>query len=1267
LQGRGFHDTAEEAEPLATGDPDVTALSPRLPILPLPGAPPAEHRLDPALAARFLGILPAAGGGSRLQPLPTPKELLPILYAETADGTGLRPIAAAEFALASLYLASVRHCFVVVSDAKPEIAHHLGSGADRDMALGYLLQPTPLGLADAVDTAYPWIGDRCTCLALPDTVFSPLDALDQVCRDLLEHGADVVLGVFPVANPCQLGPVRIDAAGNVLEVLEKPPATDLANSWGVAAWSPVFTRFLHERLAAEGPSAHPSIGTLFHAALGAGLRVRAVAFADGAYLDAGTPEGLKQLVAGARLVTVGRDRGAGPDGGAVEDGLGLLRAATAMQRNDPEAALAIATHDPLPVPPLEAVRAFGEPAALSGALVALGGLLADRGDRGRSAAIFRGAADIAPANALAHRRVGQLALDEGRLDEALARAWQAVDLAPQDPDGFTLLGQALAASGHLEDARQAFADALRHDPEHAPAHRGLADLLLSAGDVERAEDHLQRAILHGHTHLETLLRFGWLLHDTSRFERAEAIARLAVRVAPHAGRAHHLLGWLLMRSGRRTAARPVLARAVELAPDLVIAQRLLAEVEVLLGNQAAAEKRLRAVLRQTPDDPDLLSSLAWVLLDRRKLGGAERAARRALTLAPTRTDIQIQLAWALLERGRLDAAIAVSVAILSAKPDNAEAHRVIGEIHFRRRELDAADDWLQRALACDPHNAPTLGRLGALQMILHRMADAERSLRAAIEADPRYPGAYHDLAFLLERQGRFAEAERVLRAVLDMRPLDAIAWYGLGRLLDNLERNDEAVDALHRAVEIDDAMKDAWIRLARLDARGSLAARRRLARLAPETMHDHLADLIDRATGWLSFEEYQRIVDHALVLFPDDDLFEAARQFSLVYDVEQTAESLRAEADAFGRRATPCAAAPRRTARRPRIAYVGNHLHRELMNDYIGFHDHDRFEISLFGNDDLDKVSQRDPRLRTYRLDEVDLAAACAAMEIDLVVDVVGPYPRSSLLEPFLALRQRVAPVQCLWMNTFTTTGSPAYDFVITDGCLVRPGEEHWFSERVLRLPSCQWFWTEPDRWPEPGPPPALSNGYVTLGSANRGLKLNDAVLDLWADVMARLPSARLRLVGWHTDGWRLRRRILARFADRGVTQERIEFLHAFEHARLPEYYQGIDLTLDTFPFNGGLTTFESLWMGVPVVALAGQRFTARQTEDILGVLGLDRWVAPDRPGFVGLVADLAADLDQLATARGQLRGRMRASPLCDGPQFARDLEALFLEMLARR
>jgi len=144
--------------------------------------------------------------------------------------------------------------------------------------------------------------------------------------------------------------------------------------------------------------------------------------------------------------------------------------------------------------------------------------------------------------------------------------------------------------------------------------------------------------------------------------------------------------------------------------------------------------------------------------------------------------------------------------------------------------------------------------------------------------------------------------------------------------------------------------------------------------------------------------------------------------------------------------------------------------------------------------------------------------------------------------------------------------GSAAYDYVITDGRMVPPGEEQGFSERIIRLPHCQWFYTARELSPEPGPLPARADGHVTFGIANRGLKLNDAVLTLWAELMAQLPSARMRFIGWHTDGWRLRRHILATFAERGVAAERLDFLPGVEPDQVWDFYRTVDLTLDTFP-----------------------------------------------------------------------------------------------------
>ena len=243
----------------------------------------------------FIGILPAAGTASRLRPFRYPKELLPIVFAPDPP-RGLRPVLAIEYALRAMGAAEIERCLVVIADWKTEVVRLLGDGQELGMRLAYLHRDVPRGLADAVDAGYPWFGDHSVCLALPDTIFRPLSALKALKDELTATGADVVLGVFPTHQPQQLGPVRADEDGRVLAVFEKPPQTDLRNTWGIAAWSPRFSRFLHERLSATGVPDDLSLGPVFHEAVREGLAVRAVTFVGGAYCDVGKAENIASLL-----------------------------------------------------------------------------------------------------------------------------------------------------------------------------------------------------------------------------------------------------------------------------------------------------------------------------------------------------------------------------------------------------------------------------------------------------------------------------------------------------------------------------------------------------------------------------------------------------------------------------------------------------------------------------------------------------------------------------------------------------------------------------------------------------------------------------------------------------------------------------------------------------------------------------------------------------------------------------------------------------------
>jgi glucose-1-phosphate thymidylyltransferase len=236
-----------------------------------------------------IGIIPAAGIASRLGPLGYPKELLPIAYVADESGGPLRPLPVIEASFRQLRDAGIDRCVVITSDRKTELVRYVGGGGAIGLDVAFLLQTRPDGLAAAVALAAPWTQGCNACLLLPDTIVRPADALRQVRTAFEAAQADLVLGVFPTARPQELGPVRFGADMRVIEVLDKPQATDLQNTWAMAIWGPRFTALLQARVSG-GEAA--SLGEVFHDAIGAGLKVMAVWFPQGQFHDVGTPRGL---------------------------------------------------------------------------------------------------------------------------------------------------------------------------------------------------------------------------------------------------------------------------------------------------------------------------------------------------------------------------------------------------------------------------------------------------------------------------------------------------------------------------------------------------------------------------------------------------------------------------------------------------------------------------------------------------------------------------------------------------------------------------------------------------------------------------------------------------------------------------------------------------------------------------------------------------------------------------------------------------------------
>lgn len=273
---------------------------------------------------------------------------------------------------------------------------------------------------------------------------------------------------------------------------------------------------------------------------------------------------------------------------------------------------------------------------------------------------------------------------------------------------------------------------------------------------------------------------------------------------------------------------------------------------------------------------------------------------------------------------------------------------------------------------------------------------------------------------------------------------------------------------------------------------------------------------------------------------------------------------------------------------------------------------------------------------------------------IDILIDLAGHTAHNRL--PVFAWKP--APIQVSWLGYFATTGVAEMDYFIADPWTLPDSEEMYFSERIWRLPETRLCFTPPEAEVEVGPLPALSAGHVTFGCFNNLTKMSDAVVALWSRVLANVPNSHLFLKSQQIREVSVRKDIAKRFAAHGIDASRLLLDEYVPRANYLAAYQQVDIGLDPFPYPGGTTTVEALWMGVPVLTLAGERFLSRQGVGLLMNAGLPEWVASSPDDYVARAVAHAGNLERLSAQRNDLRQQVMASPIFDAKRFALHFEA---------
>ncbi|MEM5284573.1 tetratricopeptide repeat protein [Paraburkholderia sabiae] len=643
----------------------------------------------------------------------------------------------------------------------------------------------------------------------------------------------------------------------------------------------------------------------------------------------------------------------------------------------------------------------------------------------------------------------------------------------------------------------------------------------------------------------------------------------------------------------------------------------------------------------------------------------------------------LQAAFAHHQAGRTAEAADLYKQILQHDETHADALHFLGVLACDVGNLPAGLELIEKSIQLHP-NAIYLNNLGNMRGRARDQQGAIAAYRAALSLAPDYADALSNLGYVLRETGDSLGAIRCCKQAVRLNPAHAQAWINLGNALLDFGSDEEALDSYIKALALNPNDANAHNNVGNILEKYGRAASaaesyQRALALEPHraSLHNNLGNVLrdqgqlDQATA--SYKQavaldpgFAQAHSNLLLLLntrPDVSLneqFDEARKFG----ERQTAKAQRFEH----------AASASEAGKRLRVGFVSGDLNSHpvgfFLESVLGHLDRARIELVAYATRNRDDaVSQRLlPQFSAWhdvsRLDDAICARRIRDDAIDILVDLSGHTNHNRL--PVFAWKP--APVQATWLGYFATTGLASIDYVIADRHVLPLDEASQFLEAPWHLPDSYLCFTPPPFDIAVGPLPAnaIANGAITFGCFNHLVKLNDAVVALWARVLDAVPGSRLLLKTRQLDDPTVQQATLDRFAAHGIDAKRLILEGQSPRAELLAAYNRVDIALDPFPYAGGTTSVEALWMGVPVLTRRGERFLSHVGESIVNTAGLPDWIASDDADYIAKAVSFSAQRDELAALRSTLRERLLASPLCDAPRFARHLEDAFHGMWAR-
>lgn len=771
------------------------------------------------------------------------------------------------------------------------------------------------------------------------------------------------------------------------------------------------------------------------------------------------------------------------------------------------------------------------------------------------------------------------------------------------------------------------------------------DQLISSGDMPAAGALLEALAGEYPDSGAVWMGLGRLAMGLPDYEAAVDFYSEAVRCLPRDGRVLECLGDAQRRNGNHQAAMEFFGEALAQLPGDLMVSCKLANCYVDSGELFKAKQLLTELLQQQPGISELYLLRGMTLAQMGEADESETDLRLCLSLAPDSVLALTTLSDILRQRGQVDEAAGLVFRAFDLAPEQTDVLRSLGELHMVRKDWRQAEQCLAKVLVTQPDNlSAALNRSVALVETGDALAAID-ALEFCLKQGASEQWVYEMLGVVFAHRGQWEVALESLEKAVEDNPGNLNAWNTLIIAYNKLGKMDKAEFAGKSVLEHDPQHVSALINLAGL--------------YIDLGRHDEGVEMFERALAC----DPKNVVAYAGVMFgmlftshaSAQEIVSMGRRFDLNVCVP-----LLKNYDWSDRSLSP---------ERPlRIGWVSSDLRSHAVGAFMAplFPQLDTGKYLSYVYDNWpteDYVTAMiKPHVSVWRsvrgLGDGALAELIRADEIDILVDLNGHTAGHRLG----AFARKPAPIQVEWLGYPGTSGMSAMDYVLVpNDSFLKDGS--WCVEKPWLLPSCYGVRGGIPEVPVREGLPCDQNGYFTFACMNRFSKVSAAALDLWGRILARLPESRLVLIGRGGSDEKTVQALRRRFAEKNISDERLIILESLPPADYLAAYNQADVCLDPFPFNGGTTGFDSIWMGVPFITLCGDALHSRAGANILKYVGLEALIANAEDEYVEKAVWLFQDRDALRAYRAGLRERMQSSPLLDTLKFAAGIESAFREM----